>query len=231
MDTVIAVSHSAGKELADLWAEHSITARASIAILPWPVPFQGPRPKFSEPPVGKKRILYVSRLKETKNHVSLFASCSKMWKRGIDFELELIGCEDEARESRAIAKAIQQLREAGHHISWRAHVTEEELHEAYQRATFTVFPSLAEGFGLPIIESFWHGRPVICSDQDAVGELARNGGCLTTDVRSPDRLAESIEALLQDPARCNALSQEAYARPLRSWADYWMELKPLLENR
>ena len=154
-----------------------------------------------------------------------------MWKRGIDFELELIGCEDEARESRAIAKAIQQLREAGHHISWRAHVTEEELHEAYQRATFTVFPSLAEGFGLPIIESFWHGRPVICSDQDAVGELARNGGCLTTDVRSPDRLAESIEALLQDPARCNALSQEAYARPLRSWADYWMELKPLLENR
>ena len=145
--------------------------------------------------------------------------------------MELIGCEDEARESRAIAKAVEQLREAGHPISWRGHVTEEELHEAYRRATFTVFPSLAEGFGLPVIESFWHGRPVICSDQDAVGELAQNGGCLTTDVRSPERLAEAIEILVQDETRCCALSREAYARPLRSWADYWADLKPILENR
>ncbi len=230
MDTIIAVSQSAGTELTDLWKEHGITSRTSVAVLPWPVPFQGPRPAFVEPPGGRPRILYVSRLKETKNHATLFASCLKLWNQGLDFELDLIGCEDEARESRAIAKAIQQLREAGHPISWRGQVSEEELHEAYQRAFFTVFPSLAEGFGLPIIESFWHGRPVICGDQDAVGELARNGGCLTTDVRSPDRLAVSIQLLLQDSTRYQTLSQEAYARPLRSWSDYWRELKPLLEN-
>jgi glycosyltransferase involved in cell wall biosynthesis len=159
MDSIIAVSESAGKDLQALWLEYEITGHASIAILPWPVPFTDPRPEFSEPPSSKKRILYVSRLKQVKNHVTLFAACENLWSRGVDFELELIGCEDEARESRAITETVTQFREASQPISWRGQVSEEELHAAYQRATFTVFPSLAEGFGLPIIESFWHGRP------------------------------------------------------------------------
>jgi len=231
MNTVLAVSAAAGKELRELWVEHAIPFHASIAILPWPVPFHGPRPDFSEPPADKKRVLYVSRLKQLKNHATLFAACEILWNQGLAFELELIGCEDEARESRAIADRLNQLRESGRSIFWCGHVTEEELHEAYRQATFTVFPSLAEGFGLPIIESFWHGRPVICSNQGAVGELSQQGGCLTTDVTSAQNLAEALKLLLQDSARCHALSQEAYNRPLRSWSDYWSDLKPLLETR
>jgi glycosyltransferase involved in cell wall biosynthesis len=94
-----------------------------------------------------------------------------------------------------------------------------------------VFPSRAEGFGLPIVESFWHGRPVICSDLDPMGELARAGGCLTIDVQEVDRLAAAIRSLLQDRAACLALAKEAYARPLRTWSDYGRELKLVLENR
>jgi glycosyltransferase involved in cell wall biosynthesis len=231
MDTVIAVSAAAGKELHELWLEHAIPAHASIAILPWPVPFHGPRPDFSEPPADKKRILYVSRLKQLKNHATLFAACEILWNQGLAFELELIGFEDEARESRAIVDCVKLLRESGRSIFWRGHVTEEELHEAYRQSTFTVFPSLAEGFGLPIVESFWHGRPVICSNQGATGELSHQGGCLTTDVTSVQNLAEAMKSLLQGSARCHVLSQEAYDRPLRSWSDYWTELKPLLGAR
>jgi glycosyltransferase involved in cell wall biosynthesis len=231
MDAVIAVSATAGKELHDLWHEYDITSRASINIVPWPVPFTGPRPDFSEPQPGKTHVLYVSRLKQMKNHATLFIACEILWKSGLDFELELIGCEDEARESRAILDAVKQLRESGRPISWRGHVTEEELHDAYRRATFTVFPSLAEGFGLPVIESFWHGRPVICSGLDAVGELSRQGGCLTTDVSNPQNLADAMKSILQDSAQCQALSREAYARPLRTWSDYWNDLQLLLEPR
>jgi glycosyltransferase involved in cell wall biosynthesis len=161
----------------------------------------------------------------------LFAACIKLWGDGLDFELEIIGCEDEARESRAIVRVLTQLQRAGKPVSWRGHVTESELHQAYQRATFTVFPSLAEGFGLPIIESFWHGRPVVCNDRAPMGELARDGGCLTTDVQNAHQLAAAMKSLLENQAQCLALAKEAYARPLRTWSDYWQELKPVLENR
>jgi len=231
LDGVIAVSKAAADDLSARWREHGIAARASISIIPWPVPFTTPRTDFSEPPWTKKRILYVSRFKQVKNHAALLAACEKLWEDGLDFELELIGCEDEARESRAIVRAITQLQRAGKSVLWRGHVTEDELHEAYQQAAFTVFPSRAEGFGLPIVESFWHGRPVICSDLDPMGELAREGGCLTTDVQDVDRLAVAMRSLLQDRAKCLALAKEAYALPLRTWSDYGRELKLVLENR
>jgi glycosyltransferase involved in cell wall biosynthesis len=231
LDAVIAVSQATADDLNALWLEHRIIARASVFVIPWPVPFTARRPDFTEPPWTKKRILYVSRLKQVKNHATLFSACLKLWGDGIDFELEIIGCEDEARESRAIVRALTQLQRAGKPVFWRGHVTEDELHQAYQRATFTVFPSLAEGFGLPIIESFWHGRPVVCSDRDPMGELARNGGCLTTDVQDVHSLAAAMQSLLENQAQCLALAKQAYARPLRTWSDYWRELQPVLENR
>jgi glycosyltransferase involved in cell wall biosynthesis len=231
LDAVIAVSRAAADDLSALWLEHGITARASVFIIPWPVSFTIPRPDFSEPPWMKKRILYVSRLKQVKNHATLLSACLKLWGDGIDFELELIGCEDEARESRAIVRALTQLQRDGKPVSWRGHVTEDELHLAYQHATFSVFPSLAEGFGLPIIESFWHGRAVVCSDREPMGELARDGGCLTTNVQDVHSLAAAMRSLLQDQAKCLVLAKEAYARPLRTWSNYWQQLKPLLENR
>ena len=231
MDWVIAVSQAAANELRALWLEHDITARAPVIVIPWPVPFTGPRPEFSSLPFQKKKILYVSRLKQVKNHALLFAACEKLWSEGRDFQLELIGCEDEARESRQIIREVERLHHEGRSIIWRGYVTEEELHDAYQQASFTVFPSLAEGFGLPIIESFWHGRPVICSNRDAVGELAQGGGCLTTDVTDLHQLAAAMDSLLQDETKGAALAKEAYARPLRTWADYWRDLKPVLENK
>ena len=231
LDAVIAVSPTAADDLNALWRGHGITAHASVFAIPWPVPFATPQPDFSEPPWTKKRILYVSRLKQVKNHAALFAACGKLWDDGIEFELELIGCEDEARESRAIVRALTKLQRAGKPVSWRGHVTEDELYQAYRHATFTVFPSLAEGFGLPIIESFWHGRAVVCSDRAPMGELARAGGCLTVDVQNVDQLAAAMRSLLEDRAKCLALARKAHARPQRTWSDYWRELKPVLENR
>jgi len=231
MDRVVAVSQAASKELQALWVEHGISPRASVGVIPWPVPFTTSRPSFSQPPWDKKTVLYVSRLKQIKNHAILFEVCETFWRDGIDFTLELIGCEDEAKESRQLVREIKRLQKMGRPISWRAQVTEEKLHAAYQHATFTVFPSLMEGFGLPIIESFWHGRAVICSDRDAMGEVSSGSGCLQVNVRDAHALAAVMSSLLQDQARCEALSKEAYERPLRSWDDYGRELKTILENR
>ena len=231
MDLVVAVSQSARDDLESLSAEHGLTP-PPIKVLSWPVPFEMVRPQFTHPSQVFLRILYVSRLKQVKNHATLLAACEILWRAGIAFELELIGCEDEARESREIVRQITRLQMAGRKISWRAQVSESDLHRAYQRASFTVFPSSMEGFGLPIIESLWHGRAVVCGEHGAVGELARQGGgCLITDVENVNTLASALRELLENSAHCLVISQQAYARPFRTWDDYGRDLLPLLENR
>jgi glycosyltransferase involved in cell wall biosynthesis len=230
MDLVITVTESARLDLISLWQEHDITP-AETKVLRWPVPFTTVRPPFSAPPSMGKDVLYVSRLKQVKNHATLFAACELLWREGLGFTLTLVGCEDEPRESSAIRREIEALAAAGRPVSWRAQISDYELHAAYRHCAFTVFPSRREGFGLPIVESFWHGRPVICSGTEAMGEVSSGGGAIQVDVTDPVALAAAMRRLLQDETAASSLAREAYARPQRTWRDYWLELEPLLAPR
>jgi len=226
-DLVIAVSDAARDDLLALAAENDLPVPRTNVVR-WPVPFHDARPAFTPPPTSSKNVLYVSRLKQVKNHAALLAACEMLWREGHDFSLTLIGCEDEPRESEEVKRGIKQLQIDGRKITWHAQVSEDELHAAYRNASFTVFPSRREGFGLPILESFWHGRGVICSGGDAMGEVSRGPGALHVDVSQPAAIAAAMRALLDDDAACLALAQEAHARSLRSWDDYWRELEPCL---
>ena len=95
---------------------------------------------------------------------------------------------------------------------------------AYARCTFTVYPSLAEGFGLPVIESLARGRPCICSAHGALGELSQGGGCLALETVDAASLAAAIARLLAAPAELAALSAAAHARRFKTWPEYAAEL-------
>ena len=227
MNLVIAVTEAARGDLLELWKEHGLTP-AETAVVRWPVPFSTTRPPFSPPPPLERNVLYVSRLKQTKNHATLFAACELLWREGTRFSLTLVGCEDEPRESAAILREMRALIAAGRPVSWEAQISDYELHAAYRHCAFTVFPSRREGFGLPIVESFWHGRPVICSGAEAMGEVSRGGGAIRANVNDPAAFASAMRYLLNDEESNLVLAREAYARPQRTWDDYWNELEPLL---
>jgi glycosyltransferase involved in cell wall biosynthesis len=67
----------------------------------------------------------------------------------------------------------------------------------YRAASFMVFPSLAEGFGLPVVEAMRRGTPVLCSTTPSLLELA-NGAALVVDPLSVDELAAAMGRLLAD---------------------------------
>ena len=230
MELVICVSEAAEAELRQLWKKRGIKA-SRTKVLVWPVPLSGARPAWREPILEQPSVLYVSRLKNTKNHALLFAACEELWSSGLSFRLNLIGCEDVAMESRQILGEIRRLKESGYPIRWSAQVSESELHAAYQDCAFTVFPSRREGLGLPILESLWHGRPVICSPEKPMSEIGSGPGCVPADMRSSKSLAKAMRVLLEDPAANVQLAREAFERPLRSWNDYGCELKPFLHRR
>ncbi len=88
------------------------------------------------------------------------------------------------------------------------YLTDADLAVALDRATVFAYPSLAEGFGLPIIEAFHFGTPVVHSTATAVVEVSADAGIA---VRSddldgyPDRLAVAISSVVEDPALAERL--------------------------
>ena len=62
--------------------------------------------------------------------------------------------------------------------TWVNSPSDSDLQKLYEESTFTVYPSIEEGFGLPILESLWNGKPCICSGGSAMGEVARGGRML-----------------------------------------------------
>jgi glycosyltransferase involved in cell wall biosynthesis len=94
-----------------------------------------------------------------------------------------------------------------------------ELRQAYRSSLFTVFPSLCEGWGLPIAESLMHGKFCVASNRTSIPEV---GGDLVDyfDPANEDDVLAKIERLLLDPDYLQAREARLKAeyRP-RSWAD------------
>lgn len=98
-----------------------------------------------------------------------------------------------------------------------------DLAVALDRASVFVFPSLAEGFGLPVIEAFHFGTPVVHSDDPAVVEVAAGAGIAVEreDAEGyPGRLADAIRSVLDDSALAQRLRFTGLDRSKNfSWRD------------
>src|SRR5207245_306468 len=81
----------------------------------------------------------------------------------------------------------------------------------YRRATIFAFPSLYEGFGLPVLEAMAQGCCVVARNASAMAEIVGDTGALV-ETREPGALGACMAALLDDPARRLALGAAARTR-------------------
>ena len=175
MDAVICISEEAEDDLLHYWSKFRLPPTSTF-VVPWPVPFTGERPQLF-PNFHARELLYVARIEEHKNHLRLLGACELLWRKGLDFSLRLIGCKAYPDTAWNFASRLRWLRHRRRRVRWDQHVSDAELLSAYRQSSFTVFASLREGFGLPMIESLWHARPVVCGGNGALGEIAAAGGC------------------------------------------------------
>lgn len=228
MDLVICVSKETQEDLLGAWESFRISPRPT-RVLPWPVPFRGERGNGARG--GERpRILYVSRLLRRKNHFELLEACEMLWRQGHDFSLDLIGTADAPPDTLAIVSRVMGLALKGRPVRWLTHVSDAELARAYRECSFTVFPSRMEGFGLPVLESLWYGKPVVCGGNGALGEVSSGGGCLIVDQNDPKDLARGIRRLLSEPATLQELGEEALRRRFRTWDEYRADLLAALNE-
>jgi alpha-1,3-rhamnosyl/mannosyltransferase len=83
-------------------------------------------------------------------------------------------------------------------------INDEDLAALYSGADAFVFPSLYEGFGLPILEAMGCGCPVVCSNRGSLPEIAGKSAILV-DPLDVAAISGAIETLLQDSATCESL--------------------------
>jgi glycosyltransferase involved in cell wall biosynthesis len=179
-DRIIAVSTStAGQVEALLGVEH-----ARIRVIPHGVDVP--------PPAGRPReemVLFVGAIQKRKNVgrlVRAFARLPGSWR------LVLAGATDgygAAEELRAVEDSPRKQS-----IEVLGYLPDRELLDLYRRASIFAFPSLDEGFGLPVLEAMAHGVPVVTSRRGALAEVAGDAAALI-DPEDTDELAGQLAAL------------------------------------
>lgn len=108
---------------------------------------------------------------------------------GLPVRLEVIG--------RLPQDRLTRLQADGLAVTARHDLSDAELAQAYAQADILMFPSLAEGFGLPILEAQSVGRPVITSDRSPMRDVA-GPGALLVDPEDPNEIRRAVERLVAD---------------------------------
>jgi len=157
-----------------------------------------------------------------KNHLAVLHAAELCWRDGLDFDLTFVG--GPGWDSSEFDARLSALAESGRAVTKLGSVTEGELWSLYRRASFTVFPSLHEGFGLPVAESLACGTPAVTTRYGSTAEIAERGGCLLINPRDDHELAGAMHSLLTDADLYATLKEQAASSVGRTWDTYAAEL-------
>lgn len=197
-DLIIAVSQFTANQVHELLG----VERSRIRVIP-----HGVRPPSSTSPSEReKMILTVGAIQLRKNTARLveaFEALPPDWTLVLAGSPSGYGAENILDRIQSSA-ARDRIRVAGY-------VSSEDLETLYARAAIFAFPSLDEGFGIPVLEAMAHGVPVVTSNRSALPEVAGESALLVnpTDVSA---LSAALSQLAEDSNLRSTLTQSGRVR-------------------
>jgi glycosyltransferase involved in cell wall biosynthesis len=159
-------------------------------------------------------ILFVGTIEPRKNLTRLLRAFEAVHREGLCDALVIVGKRGWLYGDFFAELERSPVRDA---VLLPGYVPDEALPAIYAGARALAFPSLYEGFGLPVLESMACGTPVACSDTSSLPEVA-GGAALYFDPDSQGAIFETLRQLLSDPALRSELVQRGLGRAARfSW--------------
>jgi glycosyltransferase involved in cell wall biosynthesis len=213
----IAVPSQAAR--ADLRRFHGIELPAE-AIVPHGVGAQFFAPKGRKRPPGldlpDRYILHVGAQRPHKNQRMLVQALARLSQAHQRLGLVLVGQPD-PRFPDEVGQLIGALG-LEKKVRRYAHLDDEALLAVYANAAVFGYPSLVEGFGMPVLEAMAAGLAVVASDAEAVREVAQQAA-LIVPARDPDAWAEALDRVLTDLRLTKDLQSRARSVAARhTWA-------------
>jgi glycosyltransferase involved in cell wall biosynthesis len=219
-DCIIAVSRFTARQVVDLLGVEAARVR---------VVHHGVRPAVRTTVAREKIVLHVGAIQHRKNISRLVDAFERVDR---DWQLVLAGSAGYGAAEIAAKIAAAGSRER---IRMLGYVQAAELAHWYARATIFAFPSLDEGFGMPVLEAMASGTPVIASNRSAIPEVAGEAAWLINP-EDTEELAGALVALTRDPDRRAELSRRGLARTAEfTWAEAvektWQVYRELADAR
>jgi glycosyltransferase involved in cell wall biosynthesis len=193
-----------------------IAAEPDRAGQPIHVTYPGPNPELlSAIPQamaidGPHFLLMVGTLEPRKNQVTALRAFADYRNRHPDTELALVLAGSPGWRYHDILQTIDALGLEGH-VRRIGSVSAGQLKWLYQHARALLFPSLYEGFGLPVLEAFALRCPVVAADIPPVREIAGAGTATLLDPMAVPSWTQAIERIASEPPEA-AVVEAAFAR-------------------
>lgn len=155
-----------------------------------------PAPSKNDAADARAYILYLGGFNQRKNLKLILRSFAEIAETFPDTDLVIAG-KPSAQQRAEIDVVLSELNCPVGRIVWRGFVNDEDLPEIYAGCECFVYPSLYEGFGLPVLEAMQFGAPVITSNISSIPEIVGEAG-ITIDPSSHEQLTEAIRKVLAD---------------------------------
>jgi glycosyltransferase involved in cell wall biosynthesis len=153
-------------------------------------------------------ILSVGSLEPGKNRTTLLKAFAELRRRGVEQKLVVAG--QRAWNYGADFRLAEELGLKGN-VIFTGYVLPEEMPALYNAADLFVFPSLYEGFGLPVLEAMACGVPVVASNVSSIPEVTGDAALLV-DPRDVNALCDAMERILKDADLSASLRQRGLER-------------------
>ncbi len=234
-DVIVTISQAVARDLAAAMPQFRFPRRGP-PIVPWRLGCDLPEA------AGQVRLdvrrLFTDRLPESpylavgaieprKNHGFMLDAFERLWKDPATEHVRLALAGRPGFKSEPVLRRVKSDPRFGTRLFLLTDLDDAEIDHAYRHARGLVFASLAEGFGLPIVEALRHGQAVIASDLPIHREVGGEA-CDYFDLGSAERLAERIAAH-ELRHRAAAAPPRAAVEPI-TWAEAVVRLLAALDD-
>lgn len=158
-------------------------------------------------------LIYPANFWRHKNHEMLLTAFGIARSSGLADDVRLVCTGAPSERQRWLMQAARAMG-LGEHVLFPGYLSTEQLLALIANSAGVVFPSLYEGFGLPVVEAMALGVPVACSNVTSLPEVAGDAAILF-DPRKPDDVASAMIALTQESSLRNRLVEAGTARASR----------------
>ena len=157
---------------------------------------------------GRPFIIYPAITYPHKNHATLVAAFARIAESHDDARLVLTGG---VGSSESVVASTIEAYGVDEKVIRTGRIAESDLDLLYRAAAVMAFPSLYEGFGVPVLEAMSRGCPVVASDAGSLPEVVGDAGELIDPI-DVGAWASALSAILDDPTRRTVLARKGLDR-------------------
>lgn len=176
--------------------------------------------------LGRSYLLFVGTIEPRKNLSRLMAAFAEVVAGGLDVDLAIAGPDGWNEELAELVDQVEASDEVRDRIRALGFVAGPDLAALYAGAAAFCYPSLKEGFGLPVLEAMAQGTPVVTSSGTSTEEVAGDAALLV-DPTSTQSIAAALTRVLTDTETARLLRERG---PLQAARFTWEAAAAAMEN-